>query len=330
MARMESGRVGKCVCVLIFTIAITFLKIQAISDVQITLVENAVERGADFFNWNRVFVRYCDGSCFTGDVKNVVEVTYPAPSKLHLRGAWVFDAVMDHLLAQGMAKASNVLLSGCSAGGLATILHCDKFRALFPPTTRVKCLSDGGYFLHTKDAAGGYRFAKVFRRLADLHESAKNLPVSCTSKMKRPGLISNILAAGQVGQNGSWVKCQFDIGCTAQQIKSLIDFRKKIVREVLNKLDNLWTRGAFINTCHTHCQSLFQPKWSGYPDSKLHKKKATSVGEKNVLIFDLGGGTFDFSLLRIKEGIFEVKATAGDTHLGGEDFDRRMINQGKV
>ncbi|KAK4356542.1 hypothetical protein RND71_025513 [Anisodus tanguticus] len=55
-------------------------------------------------------------------------------------------------------------------------------------------------------------------------------------------------------------------------------------------------------------------------------KKATSVGEKNVLIFDLGGGTFDVSLLTIEEGIFEVKATAGDTHLGGEDFDNRMVN----
>merc|ERR1712164_175636 len=49
-------------------------------------------------------------------------------------------------------------------------------------------------------------------------------------------------------------------------------------------------------------------------------------GEKNVLIFDLGGGTFDVSILTIEDGIFEVKATAGDTHLGGEDFDNRMGN----
>merc|ERR1712100_367716 len=48
--------------------------------------------------------------------------------------------------------------------------------------------------------------------------------------------------------------------------------------------------------------------------------------ERNVLIFDLGGGTFDVSLLTIEEGIFEVKATAGDTHLGGEDFDNRMVD----
>ncbi|AJP86131.1 Ssa3p [Saccharomyces cerevisiae YJM1450] len=48
--------------------------------------------------------------------------------------------------------------------------------------------------------------------------------------------------------------------------------------------------------------------------------------EHNVLIFDLGGGTFDVSLLSIDEGVFEVKATAGDTHLGGEDFDNRLVN----
>ncbi|RCK55976.1 Heat shock protein SSA2 [Candida viswanathii] len=51
-----------------------------------------------------------------------------------------------------------------------------------------------------------------------------------------------------------------------------------------------------------------------------------SEQEKNVLIFDLGGGTFDVSLLSIEDGIFEVKATAGDTHLGGEDFDNRLVN----
>uniref|UniRef100_J3LU81 Uncharacterized protein n=1 Tax=Oryza brachyantha TaxID=4533 RepID=J3LU81_ORYBR len=54
-------------------------------------------------------------------------------------------------------------------------------------------------------------------------------------------------------------------------------------------------------------------------------KKVTNVGEKNVLIFDLGG-TFDVSLLTIEEGIFEVKATTGDTHLGGEDFDNCLVN----
>jgi len=55
----------------------------------------------------------------------------------------------------------------------------------------------------------------------------------------------------------------------------------------------------------------------------LDKKGA---GERNILIYDMGGGTFDVSILTIEDGIFEVKATAGDTHLGGEDFDNRIVD----
>jgi len=55
-------------------------------------------------------------------------------------------------------------------------------------------------------------------------------------------------------------------------------------------------------------------------------EKIKSSGEQNVLIFDLGGGTFDVSILAIEDGVFEVKSTAGDTHLGGEDFDNRLVN----
>lgn len=47
--------------------------------------------------------------------------------------------------------------------------------------------------------------------------------------------------------------------------------------------------------------------------------------EKNILVYDLGGGTFDVSLLTIDNGVFEVVATNGDTHLGGEDFDQRVM-----
>merc|ERR1712136_518183 len=48
--------------------------------------------------------------------------------------------------------------------------------------------------------------------------------------------------------------------------------------------------------------------------------------EKNILVYDLGGGTFDVSLLTIDNGVFEVVATNGDTHLGGEDFDQRVMD----
>merc|ERR1712189_129408 len=53
--------------------------------------------------------------------------------------------------------------------------------------------------------------------------------------------------------------------------------------------------------------------------------KRVGGDERNVLIFDLGGGTFDVSVLTIDDGIFEVKSTHGNTHLGGEDFDQAMV-----
>ena len=53
----------------------------------------------------------------------------------------------------------------------------------------------------------------------------------------------------------------------------------------------------------------------------FNKKK-----NEQIVVFDFGGGTFDVSVLTIEDGIFEVKSTSGDTHLGGEDFDNRMVN----
>lgn len=59
----------------------------------------------------------------------------------------------------------------------------------------------------------------------------------------------------------------------------------------------------------------------------------TKVGDKAVAVYDLGGGTFDISILEIQSGVFEVKSTNGDTHLGGEDFDivlvRYLVNEFK-
>jgi heat shock protein 5 len=51
-----------------------------------------------------------------------------------------------------------------------------------------------------------------------------------------------------------------------------------------------------------------------------------SESERQIIVYDLGGGTFDVSILTVDSGVFEVLATAGDTHLGGEDFDNRVIN----
>ncbi|KAI7980321.1 Pectin acetylesterase 8 [Camellia lanceoleosa] len=86
-----------------------------------------------------------------------------------------------------MKNAANAIISGGSAGGLTSILHCDSFRALLPIGTKVKCLSDAGYFINTKDVSGTQHIEAFYNDVVTTHGSAKNLPISCTSKMG-PGL----------------------------------------------------------------------------------------------------------------------------------------------
>ncbi|XP_075108751.1 pectin acetylesterase 8-like [Nicotiana tabacum] len=148
------------------------------------ILSNEPNENPDFFNWNRVKVKYCDGSSFTGDIEEVDPVT-----GLHFRGARVFLAIMEDLLYKGMWKAENAILSGTSPGGLASILHCDKFRSFFSTSARVKCISDAGFFLNIKTILGEPHIEELYKRVATLHGSTKNLPRSCTSSYLDPSLV---------------------------------------------------------------------------------------------------------------------------------------------
>ncbi|KAJ8499782.1 hypothetical protein OPV22_010334 [Ensete ventricosum] len=205
----------------------------------------------DFYNWNRVKIRYCDGSSFTGDVERVDPAT-----NLHYRGGRVWLAIMEDLLAKGMNKAENALLSGCSAGGLASILHCDKFRSLLPASAKVKCFSDAGYFIDGKDISGTTSIRSLYNDVVNLHGSGKNLPSSCTSrlspsmcffpqnvvpKMSTPLFIlnaaydawqiKNSLAPSSADPRKSWNVCKLNIkSCSSDQLERMQDFRSEFLR----------------------------------------------------------------------------------------------------
>nr|GMD87852.1 pectin acetylesterase 8-like [Ipomoea batatas] len=143
-------------------------------DVPITYLSTS--KGADFCSWNRVQVHYCDGSSFTGDVEEVNSTT-----NLSYRGGRIFNGIMDDLLAKGMANATNAILSGGSAGGLAVILHCDRFTSRLSPSARVKCLSDSAYFLHDSPSLRGMWVTScITHGLIDRSwTSPKLMPISC-------------------------------------------------------------------------------------------------------------------------------------------------------
>ncbi|CAN1219279.1 Pectin acetylesterase 12 [Linum perenne] len=125
------------------------------------ILSNKAGENPDFYNWNRVKVRYCDGASFLGDSEDKA-------SQLQFRGQRIWLAAMKDLLAKGMRNANQALLSGCSAGGLAAILHCDEFRGLLPRTKRVKCLSDAGLFLDSVDVAGGRTLRNMYSGVVKL------------------------------------------------------------------------------------------------------------------------------------------------------------------
>ncbi|XP_077244720.1 pectin acetylesterase 8-like isoform X2 [Tasmannia lanceolata] len=264
------------------------------------ILSNMVQFNPDFYNWNRVKIGYCDGSSFTGDVEKVDHST-----NLHYRGARIWLAVIEDLLAKGMRNAENALLSGCSAGGLTSILHCDSFRALLPMGAKVKCLSDAGYFINAKDISGTAHIQAYFDDIVTTHGSAKNLPSSCTSRMNsslcffpqnmaqqiRTPLfilnaaydswqIKNILAPADADPRGHWNYCKLDVkNCSPTQLETMQGYRAEFLR-ALGGLGNSSATGLFINSCYAHCQTEVQETWLRFDSPVLNKTPiAKAVGD---------------------------------------------------
>uniref|UniRef100_A0A2N9G6Z6 Pectin acetylesterase n=1 Tax=Fagus sylvatica TaxID=28930 RepID=A0A2N9G6Z6_FAGSY len=242
------------------------------------ILSNKAEENPDFFNWNRVKLRYCDGASFSGDGESEAE-------KLKFRGQRIWLAAMEELMSKGMQNASQTLLSGCSAGGLASILHCDEFRDLFPETTKVKCLSDAGVFLDAIDVSGGRTLRNLYEGVVTLQDVQKNLPKTCTNQLDPTScffpqnLIANVktplfllnaaydawqlqasLAPRSADPHGYWDDCKFHAKCNSSQIQFLQDFRDQMLNAIRD-FSRSSKNGLFINSCFAHCQSERQDTW---------------------------------------------------------------------
>ncbi|KAL6627811.1 hypothetical protein ACP70R_031537 [Stipagrostis hirtigluma subsp. patula] len=258
----------------------------------------------DFYNWNRVKIRYCDGASFAGEGFDKVNGFY-------FRGQRIWDATIRHLLSIGMASADQVLLTGCSAGGLAAILHCDEFRAFFPSSngrsTTVKCLADAGLFLDAVDVSGGRSLRSYYSDIVAMQGVAPNLPPACTARLdatscffpqnvidgiKTPIFLLNAaydvwqvqesLAPNGADPSGAWRACKFNrSACSESQMKFLQDFRDQMVASVKG-FSGSRSNGLFINSCFTHCQSEYPFTWNnaaGGSPAIQNKGIAQSVGD---------------------------------------------------
>ncbi|KAL2336624.1 hypothetical protein Fmac_011070 [Flemingia macrophylla] len=195
----------------------------------------------DFFNWNKVKIRYCDGASFAGHPES------ERASGLFFRGQAIWDAIMNELLSIGLSTAKQALLSGCSAGGLATLIHCDNFRQLLPKEATVKCLADAGFFLDEMDISGNRTMGSFYHDVVQLQGLAESLHKDCITKMEpskclfpseivknmktplflvHPAYdfwqIRNILVPQGSDPEGHWQNCRLNIrNCNANMMDKL-------------------------------------------------------------------------------------------------------------
>lgn len=262
------------------------------------ILSNKAEENPDFFNWNRVKIRYCDGASFAGDSENKA-------AGLQFRGQRIWLAAMEELMSKGMRYANQALLSGCSAGGLASILHCDEFRGLFPGRNRVKCLSDAGLFMDVVDVSGGHTLRNFFNGVVSLQGVQRSLPRWCTNhrdatscffpqnliaNIKTPLFVLNAaydswqlqesLAPPTADPHGIWRYCKMNNErCSATQIQFLQGFRNRMLNAVRRFAASGQT-GLFINSCFAHCQSERQDTWFADNSPVVHNKAvAIAVGD---------------------------------------------------
>ncbi|CAH2038471.1 unnamed protein product [Thlaspi arvense] len=263
----------------------------------IGILSNKTAENPDFYNWNKIKVRYCDGASFSGDSENKA-------AQLQFRGKRVFLAVMEDLMAKGMCQAEQVLLNGCSSGGLSSILRCDDFKSLFPPTTNVKCMSDAGFFLDAVDISGDHSLRRMYSGVVKTQGLQNTLPRTCTShldptscffpqniidQVKTPLFIinsafdswqiENSIAPPSADPSGSWHNCSSSFRCNASQEQFLEGFKMSMLNAVKTFLMSS-KNGVFINSRWAHCQAERQDTWfPGNSQAGGDKGIAVAVGD---------------------------------------------------
>ncbi|KAI8556625.1 hypothetical protein RHMOL_Rhmol05G0268700 [Rhododendron molle] len=266
----------------------------------------------DFFNWNKVKIRYCDGGSFAGHPESEFKASSPDVfhngTKLFFRGQLIWEALMDEILSIGLSNARQALLSGCSAGGLATLIHCDDFQEILPKTATVKCLADAGFFLNEKDIGGNRTIESFYEDVVNLQGIAKSLDKDCIARME-PGQpakcffpqefieniktsiflvhpaydfwqIKHIFVPDSSDPRGSWLSCKLNINnCSPSQIEVLEGYRNSLLK-LLSDFQQNKDVGVFIDSCFVHCQTWMSVTWHSPNSPRINDRTiAESVGD---------------------------------------------------
>jgi len=275
------------------------------------LMSDDCDSNPDFCNANRVHIVYCDGNSFSGNRDQPLLVTGldGKQKPIYFRGKRIIDATLQTLLTMGLDKAQNVLLSGCSAGGLSTFLHADYVNAWLQkaqvPLLKFRAAPMSGFFLLHNTVEGKPVYPEQMQYIFNMANSTHGLNHRCIAAKAQedrwtcnfaemsynftqaPMFVLNSaldgwqtgciytaeLASGFPNQkdisNGNcwaaagWKSCAKDPEtCDSGQMSAMNQYLSDFQSTLQNKVAYDKTgNGAFIHSCHTHCESLL-PSWN--------------------------------------------------------------------
>lgn len=238
------------------------------------LSDNA-QSNPDFYDWNMVYIMYCDGASFSGNVD--APVPWNSTTTIYFRGWKILNAVLESLLDAGMKDASEVILTGCSAGGLATYIHADYVAGFIPQQAKYRALSDAGYFLDIPTIYGNLSFEEGVRDLLTL-QNCTALNEECVKAYSSQDQWKCLFAPYSIQYiktpvfilNSDYDTAQLagilDLpclppNCTAKQMEFFYKFRTQFLSalEPATHNDHI---GIFVDSCLQHCQTLTDNTWN--------------------------------------------------------------------
>jgi len=239
------------------------------------------------YNWNMVYLKYCDGGSFSGNNESATSYNN---EKLYFRGFRVLTAMHQDLVAsKNLNSASDVVISGCSAGGLATYLHVDWWRSLLPGSTRVVGMPDSGFFL---DFEGPPRYHTLMIWTFTWMNATDGVNQECIKKYSTTGNTWNCFFAQHTSpfiktpifplqsEYDSW-QVGNDLGSSdPSQVNTYGTLLTNLVKTQV--LDTNPQNSVFLDSCYHHCGDWNTIKIGGLTQAQAFKE--WYQGSKNVWV----------------------------------------------
>lgn len=250
------------------------------------------------YNWNKVFIGYCDGGSFGGNVEKPVSVNKNGKEEVFFKGKVILDAVYDSLLdKQDMKKATDVIVSGSSAGGLTVFMHIDYLTAKIKKESiyginNIAGIADAGYFLDTPSISGEYRMQKQqgFVDMYTFQNLKGSLNPKCISDYDGKGegwkcmlpqyslkyittpifIVQSFADAYQI-PNVMGISCSKH-SCSSEDIKYVNKFRAEMVKSIEKSLPD--NSGFWVTDCPVHTIADHSNFWVKAAVDKIVLKNA--------------------------------------------------------